>query len=285
MKSAFFFFANPFQPRGIEAAQRLQQSLLERGCGVYSEGWLAAQGVGEEAALSHLPSRVRALVAFGGDGTLLRAAPEAYRQGIPMLGVNTGNVGFLMDANPDQPEETADMLVNDRYRAEECPVLQVTYREQTYWALNDLSLTRGEHPGVIETTVLSDGERVLGAHGDGVVVATPLGSTAYALSSGGPIVRPDVKCLTVTAIAARELLLRPVILPLSARLTVIAHGRERRRLQMAVDGQTLVPVTDEASIDIAVAKKAAYMLRPAAHPFFATMRRKQRIWNQDEEQE
>lgn len=283
MKPAFFFYANPYRPQGLDAARALQKSLTDRGCIVYSDGWLAAQGVGETAG--EIPPEALALVAFGGDGTLLRAAPRAHAKRLPMFGVNTGSVGFLMEGNPALPDETAELLLSRDYRVEACPMLEIRYGEKKYMALNDLSLTRGEHPGVIETAVYADGERVLTAHGDGVVIATPLGSTAYALSSGGPVIRPDVKCLTVTAIAARELLLRPALLPLSARITVQVHGRERRRLQMAVDGQTLVPVTEEAGIGVSVAEEPLRLIRPQDYRFFITLRKKQKIWNQDDEQE
>lgn len=285
MHPAFYFYANPYRPSGVEAAKTLEKHLVGKNYSVYSEPWLAAQGVGAAADAAHVPEGTRALVAFGGDGTLLRAMPDAYRQRLPMYGVNTGSVGFLMDGSPDQMEAAAGMLTEEDYRVEECPVLEIRHGGETYLALNDLSLTRGEHPGVIEVTVLADGERVMTCHGDGVVIATPLGSTAYALSSGGPIVRPDVQCLAVTAIAARELLLRPVLLPLDAQVTVIAHGRDRRRLQLAVDGQTLLPVTKEAGIEVSVARERALLIRPRDHRFFSTLRRKQRIWNQDDEQE
>ena len=285
MQPAFFFYANPYQPRGVEAARGLAAEMSRRGARVYAENWLADQGIGTAESLEALPPDTKALVAFGGDGTLLRAAPEAARQGVPLLGVHAGTVGFLMDGDADEPRATADLLLDERHRMERFPMLTVRYNGQEYFALNDISLTRGEHPGIIETLVIADGERVMGAHGDGVVVATPLGSTAYALSSGGPVVRPDVPCLTVTAIAARELLLRPVILPLHASVTILAHGRDRRRLQLAIDGQTLLPVTQEAQVDIAPSDRCVSLIRPGDHHFFVTLRKKQRIWNQEEEQE
>ena len=285
MSPVFFFYANPYQPRGIEAARALQNCLRAMGCTVYAEPWLASQGVGQAGEISAMPAGTRALVAFGGDGTLLRAVPDAVQKQVPLFGVNAGTVGFLMDGDAAQPEATARMLVEDAGQKELYPRVAVECEGKRYLAMNDLSLTRGEHPGVIETTVLADGERVLGAHGDGIVIATPLGSTAYALSSGGPIVRPDVQCLAVTAIAARELLLRPVLLPLEAKVTLLAHGRDRRRLQLAIDGQTLLPVTEEARIDVTVAPERVCLIRPQTHRFFSTLRRKQKIWNQDEEQE
>lgn len=284
MQPGFFFFANPYQAHGAEAALALAEYLRGRGYSVFCEPWLAEQGGGMAAALEDMPSSVQAVIAFGGDGTLLRAAPSCARQGIPMLGVHTGTVGFLMEGDARTPENTARMLLDRSYTLEAHPMLEVKCMGKRYLALNDLALTRGEHPGVIEVTVQADGERVMGAHGDGVVISTPLGATAYALSAGGPIVRPDVACLTVTAIAARELLLRPVILPLEAHITLTAHGRDRRRLQLAVDGQTLVPVTDEMEAQVTLAPERAQLIRPKEHYFFTTLRKKQRIWNQDEQE-
>ncbi|MDO5327379.1 MAG: hypothetical protein Q4G00_11760, partial [Clostridia bacterium] len=156
---------------------------------------------------------------------------------------------------------------------------------QSYLALNDLALTRGEHPGVIEVSIFADGEEVFCAHGDGAVVSTPLGATAYGLSAGGPIVRHDAQCLMVTPLCARELLLRPVILPLGAHITLRAHGRERRRLQLAIDGQTLLPVTHEAEVEIALASDRVRMILPGPPHFFDTLRKKQVIWNLQDKQE
>ena len=285
MKPAFFFYANPYRPRGIVAAAEIAPLLTDSGCRVYSESWLSAQGIGDAAEVKHMPEDVQALVAFGGDGTLLRAATDAFRQNVPMLGVNTGSVGFLMDFSPDDPQKIVRALLEGDCVRERCPVLRVKFDGQEYLALNDVSVTRGEHPGVIETTVLCDGEMVMNPHGDGVVIATPLGSTAYALSSGGPILRPDAPCLTVTPIAARELLLRTVLLPLDAALTLRVHGSGRRRLQLALDGQTLLPVTKEATLEIRAAEGSAQLIRPGDHHFFTTLRRKQRMWNEETEQE
>jgi len=110
-------------------------------------------------------------------------------------------------------------------------------------------------------------------------------ATAYGLSAGGPIVRHDAQCLMATPLCARELLLRPVILPLGAHITLRAHGRERRRLQLAIDGQTLLPVTHEAEVEIALASDRVRMILPGPPHFFDTLRKKQVIWNLQDKQE
>lgn len=285
MERAFYFYANPYQPRSEDAARALMKCMESRGAVIRTDPWLAGRGVGRACALTDLTADTRAAVVFGGDGTLLRAAPEAARKGIPVLGVHTGTVGFLMAGNADEPEKTAALLMEETYPLAAYPLLAVRYGEQEYLAVNDLSLTRGEHPGVMEVTVEADGETVFCAHGDGVVASTSLGCTAYGLSAGGPVVRPDVQCLMVTPLCARELTLRPVILPLTAQVALCAHGSPRRRFQLAVDGQTLLPVTEEARIGIRTAREQLLLIRPRQNGFFSTLRKKQTDWNQQEKLE
>lgn len=285
MKQTFYFYANPFQPRGEEAARALFSCLAARGAEIYAHDFLSQKGIGAPAEPASLPRGTRAVVAFGGDGTLLRLAADAARQGVPLLGVHTGTVGFLMPGNADQPEETAALLLRADYPLALCPLLEIRFGGKRYVALNDLCLHRGEHPGVIEVSVFADGELVFRSHGDGMVVSTPLGATAYALSAGGPLVRPDTPCLLVTPLCARELLQRPAVLPLGAEITLTAQGRDRRRLQLAVDGQTLLPITEEARVEIRLAREQARLIAPGGSRFFTTLRKKQALWNQQEEQE
>ena len=285
MKSAFYFYANPFHPRSSVAARALQEALCRKGADIYADPDLAAQGIGRAADVHALPEDVRAVIAFGGDGTLLRIAADAALQDVPMLGVHTGTVGFLMAGDAEKPEETAALLMAGEYRYDFCPLLETEFENKRYLALNDISITRGEHPGVVEVSVWADEELVYSSHGDGMLLSTPLGSTAYCLAAGGPIVRPDTLCLILTPLCARELLQRSVVLPLDTVITLRAHGRTRRRLQLAIDGQTLLPVTEEAKIQIHPAKERLRLISAPGRPFFSTLRKKQAIWNQQEEQE
>ncbi len=285
MRPIFYFYANPYQPKSIQAASALFQAVTQKGGSVLTEDWLARQGIGAACPLKDIPEEARAMVTFGGDGTLLRAAPIAIEKQLPLLGVHTGTVGFLMQGDAADPVAAANALLAPDYALTSFPLLQVQYDGSGYLALNDLALTRGEHPGVIEVIARVDGEEAFIAHGDGVIVSTPLGATAYGLSAGGPIVRHDAPCLLLTPLCARELLLRPVILPLTAKITLQAHGRARRRLQLAIDGQTLLPVTHEAQVEICVASKRIQMISLRPPCFFDTLRRKQAVWNQQELQE
>ena len=250
MRPSFYFYANPFQARGADAALALAGAVRRRGGEVFSDPWLAEQGVGNACTLANLPDDLRALVAFGGDGTLLRTVQETLGRDLPLLGVNTGTVGFLMNGRANDPEGTAEKLISGAYTVQKCPLLRIRYEGKEYFALNDLSLARGEHPGVMEVQALADGEEVFIAHGDGAVVSTPLGAT--------------------------------VILPLGTEVTLLAHGRDRRRLQLAIDGQILLPVTQEAQVHIGLAENRVRLIQFETNCFFDTLRKKQAVWNQQD---
>jgi NAD+ kinase len=154
--------------------------------------------------------------AFGGDGTFLRAAELARPAGVPLLGVNLGHVGFLAEAEPDGLESTISAIIERRYEVEE----RVTVDADVWldgellasaWALNEASVERSNRERMLEILVAVDGRPLLRFGCDGVLCATPTGSTAYAFSAGGPIVWPNVDALLVVPNAAHALFARPVI--------------------------------------------------------------------------
>jgi NAD+ kinase len=156
------------------------------------------------------------VLAFGGDGTFLRAAEFARPAGVPMLGVNFGHVGFLAEAEPDELAATVTAIVDNRYEVEERVSIdaEVWLDDEllaTAWALNEASLERSNRERILEVAVAVDGRPLLRFGCDGVLCATPTGSTAYAYSAGGPIVWPNVDALIVVPNAAHALFARPII--------------------------------------------------------------------------
>jgi NAD+ kinase len=156
------------------------------------------------------------VVVFGGDGTLLRAAEIARPSGTPVLGVNLGHVGFLAEAEPDSLVDTVERVVARDYRVEERMTLDVAVRVDgevvdTGWALNEASVEKASRQRMLELVVEID-DRPLSRWGcDGVVFATPTGSTAYAFSAGGPVVWPEVEALLLVPISAHALFGRPLV--------------------------------------------------------------------------
>lgn len=280
-RKTFYLFANPFQAAGCEAAARACALLIKANARVFCEPWLAQTLLGAESApLSSLSAQTDALIALGGDGTLLRAAPEAAKAGVPMLGIHTGTIGFLMETDLAALEQTMDALLAARYTLEERTLLACALNGGApALALNDCSVTRGENPGVLSVSVFADGEKIYDLTGDGALVSTPTGATAYALAAGAPILRPDVPCLLVTPLCARELLAKPVLLPQSARLSLLVRADARRKPQLSLDGQKVSSIVSDAEISIVLAPERARFIRFEKRSFFDQLRVKQARWN------
>jgi NAD+ kinase len=164
-------------------------------------------------------------IVLGGDGTLLRAADLTRPTGTPMLGVNLGHVGFLAEADRDDLAATVDRVVERRYEVEERLTLDVTVCSDgaivaETWALNEASVEKADRERMLEVVVEVDGRPLSRWGGDGVVCATPTGSTAYAFSAGGPVVWPEVAALLVVPISAHALFARPLVVAPQAVVAV-----------------------------------------------------------------
>jgi NAD+ kinase len=172
------------------------------------------------------------VIVLGGDGTLLRAAEFARPAGTPLIGVNLGHVGFLAEAEPDGLTETVHRLVAGDYRVEERMTLDVIARDDgtelaRTWALNEASVEKASRERMVEVIIEVDGRPLSRWGCDGVVCATPTGSTAYAFSAGGPVVWPEVEALLLVPIAAHALFARPLVVsPRSVLAVELADGGE-----------------------------------------------------------
>ena len=171
------------------------------------------------------------VLVLGGDGSLLRAAELARPAGTPLIGVNLGHVGFLAEAEPDGLTETVDRLIAGDYRVEERMTLEAVVSDNGTefargWALNEVSVEKAARERVIEVIIEVDGRPLSRWGCDGVVCATPTGSTAYAFSAGGPVVWPEVEALLMVPLAAHALFARPIVVsPRSVIAVELVDGR------------------------------------------------------------
>ncbi len=197
-----------------------------------------------------------ALVTLGGDGTLLRGARMLQGAPVPVLGVNLGRVGFLTAAMRDQAEDALTRLAEGRYVTERRRTLQgaiVSPRnERTPLppALNDVVIHKGGVARLIRLNVQVNGADVGNYSADGLVVATPTGSTAYSLSAGGPIIVPDVEALVITPICAHTLAVRPVVVPGEAEITIVPIRPWAEDLLISVDGQQATVLGADARVEL-----------------------------------
>lgn len=177
---------------------------------------LGCAGVDKVPATSEAAQGVEVVIVLGGDGTLLRAAELARPVGAPVLGVNLGRIGFLAEAEREDLTATVDRVVMRRYDVEERLTIDVAVRREqdkvaTTWALNEASVEKASRARMIEVVAEIDGRPLSRWGCDGVVFATPTGSTAYAFSAGGPVVWPEVEALLLVPISAHSLFAKPLL--------------------------------------------------------------------------
>jgi NAD+ kinase len=222
------------------------------------------------------------LLTFGGDGTLLRGARLLDGAATPIIGINVGRVGFLTTAASRNLDWVLDATARKAYTIEARLALAATVEDrQGGWrpqpiALNDVVVHKGGVARVLRFRVSVDGEEVGAYSADGIIVATPTGSTAYSLSAGGPIVVPGVDAIVVTAICPHTLAVRPLVLPSSAALLIepIPPWSDTEEIVLSLDGQVSQLLHPGERLLVRRAERPVLLGRLGPEGFFARMRRK-----------
>ncbi|MDR7314094.1 NAD(+)/NADH kinase [Brevibacillus nitrificans] len=235
--------ANKGKPEARIVARELLYLLEDRGAEVFLDEHIASdlgraelgttvEGIGKQADL---------VCVLGGDGTLLGIARQLAGRSLPILGINLGTLGFLSEAEPENLQHAVDNLLLGKYDIEERTMLEATLVRKevslgTYTAMNDIGIAKGSFCRIIQCAVYLDNAYVATFSGDGVIVSTPTGSTAYSLSAGGPIVAPNVDMLLLTPVAPHSLTARPMVLSGNEviRIEVDAVHQE---MGLSIDGQ------------------------------------------------
>lgn len=212
------------------------------------------------------------VLVLGGDGTLLRAAELARSAGTPVLGVNLGHVGFLAEAERDDLSTLIDRVVHGAYDVEERMTLDVVVsldgtELHRGWALNEASVEKAERERMVEVVVGVDGHPLSRWGCDGVVCATPTGSTAYAFSCGGPVVWPEVEALLLVPISAHALFSRPMVVAPGSRITMQLLASGGSHGVMWCDGRRSVQVPPGARMEVCRSEVPVRLARLHQHPF------------------
>lgn len=254
---------------------------------VLAEEW-AEVGVGAELPQQLRPrvvdarpscaSETEAVLVLGGDGTLLRAAELARPTGTPLLGVNLGRVGFLAEAEQESLDEALDALVGGNYKVEERMTLDAVVRHDGQvldrtWALNEASVEKSVRQRLLEVVLEIDGRPVSSFGCDGMICATPTGSTAYAFSAGGPLVWPQVEALLVVPSNAHALFARPLVISPESGVAIetVAGGQPA---VLDCDGRREFFVPAGARVELSRGHEPVRMVRLAAQPFADRLVRK-----------
>jgi NAD+ kinase len=252
------------RPAGVNVARMVVEKLTGAGLTarvLESEAADLNAGAAEVAPVSsQAADGTEMVLAIGGDGTLLRAAELSRPARVPLLGINLGHVGFLAEADPEDLSEAVDQVVEGKYLVERRMTVDVTVRTNgdltaTTWALNEASVEKAQRERMLELVVGVDGHPLSRWGCDGVVFATPTGSTAYAFSAGGPVVWPEVEALLLVPISAHALFARPVVVSPRSVLAaeVIGHASGQGDTSRAVlwcDGRRMFELDPGARVEV-----------------------------------
>ena len=266
--------AKPRSAPALAAARELVSWLTARGVEVLLDDSLGAGGLERRA----LAEKADLLVVLGGDGTLLSVAREVGARAVPILGVNLGTLGFLAEFAPSEEREVLERVLRGDYTTVERMRLDVRVarggRELLRsHALNDAVITRADLSRMIDLEATADGVPVTTYHGDGLIVATPTGSTAYTLSAGGPILMPGARVFVLTPICPHALAQRPLVLPDTTALAITVHPRDGAA-RLTVDGQLALALADGDRIEVAASAHPAQFVASPFRSRFDVLRTK-----------
>lgn len=222
------------------------------------------------------------VISIGGDGTFLKAAGRVGAKGIPILGINTGRLGFLADISPSEIEETFIEIYNNQYKVEERSVLQLTCNNeklmQLPYALNEIAVLKHDSSSMIAIHTAINGAPLTTYQADGLIIATPTGSTAYSLSVGGPIIVPHSKTIALTPVAPHSLNVRPIVICDDWEITLDVESRSHNFL-VAIDGRS-ESCRETTRLTISKAPYEIKVVKRYNHIFFNTLREKM-MWGAD----
>jgi NAD+ kinase len=263
-----------------EAARKLARWLVARGKKVLiEESTAVALKLSGERAQA-LPALVDMIIVLGGDGTLLAAARlvAASKRNVPIFGVNLGSLGFMAEVTLGELYATLEQAMAGRLRSEErmmltASVLRSGKRVAEHTVLNEVVVTKGANARLVALEVSVDADHVTAIRADGIILATPTGSTAYSLSAGGPIIHPTLHCFVLTPICPHTLSNRPIAIPDSSvvKVRVISPGDTT---VLTLDGYMIVPLRPNDVVEVEQAKRKIRLIKHPTKDFYEILRTK-----------
>ena len=289
-KLRFALFGNVYQAEKSVSTARVMQYLASQGIEMCVErGFLEFLRQRGHVPPAGVPSfegsdfEADYVISMGGDGTFLNAARLVGRKGIPIVGVNTGRLGFLADITPQEIELSLRAILRGEYRVEEHTVIMMHADDgrplESPYALNDIAVLKRDNASMISIRTEIDGEYLMTYQADGLIVSTPTGSTAYSLSNGGPIIVPQSSSICITPVAPHSLSIRPIVIRDDSRIELKVDSRTHNFL-VAVDGRSQ-KMSDSTFITITKADHNIQIVRNPAHKYFTTLREKM-MWGADQ---
>ncbi len=269
-----------------ETIGKLVAMLTARGCAVALDraigdaaiALIRQQGDVQAEPLESLAAQVDLLIAVGGDGTLMHSGKIVAPYNVPVLGINRGRLGFLVDVSPERFDEIETVMAGELITEErlmlELRVLEKGQPTARSLALNEVVLQKWNTSRMIEFETWIDGEPCNRHRSDGLIISTPTGSTAYALSGGGPIMHPGINALALVPICPHTLSNRPLVISADSRVEVRVHPDSIEHVQVSCDSQTDLALSTDGRIEIVAAPQRLRLVHPPGHRYFDILRAK-----------
>jgi len=272
-------------PRVAEPMTQLVNHLTKAGIEVLVATEMALDLPVSRIAQDELSSQADLMIAVGGDGTMLYAGSLARQSDVPLLGINRGRLGFLADVTPDEMLSSVDHILNGEYSVESRLLLQAELRREngetvSGTAFNDVVLQRSETGRMVDFEASVAGQFVNTHSGDGLIVATPTGSTAYALSCGGPIIEPQLDAVVIVPICPHTLTERPIVSAANQQIEVKLLQREDIGAGVAIDGHSIGAIAAGDVLTINAASRRIQLIHPPGYDFYEILRSKL-LWGRD----
>ena len=288
-KLRFALFGNEYQARKSASIQKVLDVLGEQGAEIYMDRpfyEFLTQSLGLKVRVAGLFDDynfdVDFCISMGGDGTFLKTASRVGAKCIPIVGINTGRLGFLADVGPTEIEEALDLLFAGTYDVEKQTIIKIEADgepiEGNPYALNDIALLKRDMASMISIRTCINGDYLVTYQADGLIVTTPTGSTAYSLSNGGPIMVPQTGTLCLTAVAPHSLNIRPIVIPDDCEITLEVESRSHNFLA-AIDGRS-EKLLEGTRVTIRKAPFSAHVVKRKGQRYFSTLRDKM-MWGMD----
>ena len=268
----------------IESIHQLLMILKEYKCDVMISRECSIENV-SKINENEIPKTVDLLIAVGGDGTILHAANLSHDFDLPILGINRGQLGFLADLKPDEMQINIRKILDGDYTEEKRMMLKAEIMKangelQEDRALNDIVLQRSETGRMLNFTTSVSNQYINNHAGDGIIIATPTGSTAYSMSCGGPIIDPCLDCYVMVPICPHTLSDRPLVLPQEKSIELELQQNNKNKAEITIDGRSICEFSENDKLVINKSKKETILIHPPGYDYYETLRTKL-YWGQD----
>tara|TARA_B100000575_G_scaffold199419_1_gene161389 strand:- start:2614 stop:3477 length:864 start_codon:yes stop_codon:yes gene_type:complete len=258
---------------GSSVMNELLTVLLKKTENIFSIDNVSLDGV-KTLDVKEFDNLVDLIIVFGGDGTLLGAARKFINNEIPILGINMGTVGFLTDVNIENFESVVKDIFEGKYILEERSLVEAKFAEQEIFGLNEVLIHSGSYAQLMRYRLSIDDKTVYEQRSDGLIVATPTGSTAYALSAGGSIIHPELNIWNIIPMMSQSLSSRPLIVSNKKSMEIQLIEGPLDHAMVCVDGQQDIPVQYNKSIYISKKNSSLKIIHPSNNDFYEACREK-----------